>query len=57
MHTNTMETFVNVAPYVVLLAAVIGLAFAVYKFFWVKGKPEGSPQMGAAHSGVLGMLS
>ncbi len=45
MHTNTMETFVNVAPYVVLLAAVIGLAFAVYKFFWVKGKPEGSPQM------------
>ena len=40
-----METFVNVAPYFVLAAAIIGLLFAGYKFYWVKGKPEGTEQM------------
>ncbi|MBQ2614050.1 MAG: sodium-translocating pyrophosphatase [Clostridia bacterium] len=40
-----MENFINVAPYFVLAAAIIGLFFAGYKFFWVKGKPEGTEQM------------
>ena len=40
-----MNTFINVAPYYALAAAILGLVFAAYKFFWVKAKPEGSPLM------------
>ncbi len=40
-----MNTFVNYAPYFVLAAAILGLVFAMYKFFWVKAKPEGSETM------------
>ncbi len=42
MSTNN---FIHAAPWMVLAAAILGLAFAVYKFFWVKGKPEGTKQM------------
>lgn len=42
MSTNN---FIHAAPWLVLAAAILGLAFAVYKFFWVKGKPEGTKQM------------
>lgn len=37
--------FVDVAPWVVLACAIIGLAFAAYKFYWVKSQPEGSAKM------------
>lgn len=40
-----MMNFVNIAPFLTLAAAVIGLAFAAYKFYWVKAKPEGTAQM------------
>ena len=40
-----MVNFVNAAPFFSLAAAIIGLLFAVYKFFWVKGKPEGTAEM------------
>jgi len=40
-----MNTFVNLAPYYVLAAAILGLVFAAYKFYWVKAKPEGSETM------------
>ena len=40
-----MMNFVNIAPFLTLAAAVIGLVFAAYKFYWVKAKPEGTPQM------------
>ncbi len=40
-----MNTFVDYAPYYVLGAAVLGLLFAAYKFFWVKSKPEGTETM------------
>ena len=40
-----MESFVNVAPYFVLAAAIISLLFASYKFFWVKKASEGTEQM------------
>ena len=42
MSTNN---FIHAAPWLVLAAAILGLVFAVYKFFWVKGKPEGTKQM------------
>ncbi len=38
-------SIVSVAPWVSLAAALIGLAFAVYKFFWVKKQPEGTKEM------------
>ena len=37
--------FVDVAPWVVLACAILGLAFAAYKFYWVKAQPEGSAKM------------
>lgn len=37
--------FVSVAPVVALIAAICGLAFAMYKFFWVKKQPEGTKEM------------
>ena len=37
--------FVSIAPWIVLAAAVCGLAFAAYKFFWVKSQPEGTKEM------------
>lgn len=40
-----MESFVRMAPVVVLIAALIGLAFAAWKFYWVKARPEGSAEM------------
>ena len=40
-----MMNFVNIAPFLTLAAAVIGLVFAAYKFYWVKAKPEGTAQM------------
>lgn len=36
---------VNIAPWIVLAAAVCGLIFAAYKFYWVKTQPEGTDQM------------
>lgn len=36
---------VNIAPWIVLAAAVCGLVFAAYKFYWVKTQPEGTDQM------------
>lgn len=38
-------SIVSIAPWVSLAAALIGLAFAVYKFFWVKKQPEGTKEM------------
>ena len=40
-----MTFFETFAPICVLIAAVIGLAFAAYKFFWVKKRPEGTQLM------------
>ena len=40
-----MGTFINVAPFCVLAAALIGLVFAAYKFYAVKRQPEGSAVM------------
>ena len=40
-----MYNFINIAPYIVLVAAIIGLVFAAYKFFAVKSKPEGTAEM------------
>ncbi len=40
-----MTDFVTIAPICVLIAAIIGLVFAVYKFYAVKKCPEGSEQM------------
>ncbi len=40
-----MVGFENIAPFLVLAAAVIGLAFAMYKFFWVKKQDEGTKEM------------
>lgn len=40
-----MDGIVNVAPWIVLLAALCGLAFAAYKFFWVKKQSEGTEEM------------
>ena len=40
-----MFDFVTTAPVCVLIAAIIGLVFAVYKFYWVKKCPEGTPEM------------
>lgn len=40
-----MDNFVSVAPWIVLIAAICGLAFAAYKFFWVKKQPEGTDEM------------
>ena len=40
-----MTDFVTLAPILVLVAAIIGLAFAAYKFYWVKKRPEGSEDM------------
>ena len=37
--------FVSIAPVIALIAAICGLAFAMYKFFWVKGQPEGTNEM------------
>ncbi len=37
--------FVDVAPWIVLICAILGLAFAAYKFYWVKAQPEGSAKM------------
>ncbi len=37
--------FVSVAPVIALIAAICGLAFAMYKFFWVKKQPEGTKEM------------
>lgn len=40
-----MNGIVSIAPWIVLAAAVCGLAFAAYKFYWVKKQPEGTEQM------------
>ncbi len=40
-----MTDFVTLAPILVLIAAIVGLAFAAYKFYWVKKCPEGSDEM------------
>lgn len=40
-----MVGFENIAPFLVLAAAIIGLAFAMYKFFWVKKQDEGTKEM------------
>ncbi len=40
-----MNTFVSIAPVIALIAAICGLAFAMYKFFWVKKQPEGTKEM------------
>lgn len=40
-----MVFLVNAAPFFALAAAIIGLLFAAYNFFWVKSKPEGSKLM------------
>ncbi|MCI5892957.1 MAG: sodium-translocating pyrophosphatase [Clostridiales bacterium] len=40
-----MDAFVNIAPWIVLIAALCGLAFAAYKFFWVKKQSEGTKEM------------
>ncbi len=40
-----MTDFVTLAPICVFIAAVIGLVFAVYKFYWVKARPEGTDEM------------
>lgn len=40
-----MADFVTYAPFFVLAAALIGLAFAAYKFYWVKKRPEGNDAM------------
>ncbi len=37
--------FMEMSPYFVLIASIIGLAFAAYKFYWVKGCSEGTTQM------------
>ena len=42
---NDMSVFVKIAPVIALIAAICGLAFAMYKFFWVKGQPEGTKEM------------
>lgn len=44
--------FVDVAPWVVLACAIIGLAFAAYKFYWVKSQPEGSAKMSSIASKI-----
>ncbi|MBR2847477.1 MAG: sodium-translocating pyrophosphatase [Clostridia bacterium] len=38
-------TFETYAAIFVVIAAVIGLAFSIYKFYWVKKKPEGTDLM------------
>lgn len=38
-------SIVTIAPWIVLAAAICGLLFAGYKFFWVKSQPEGTEQM------------
>lgn len=40
-----MDQLIFYAPFFVLAAAVVGLAFAAYKFFWVKKLPEGTTEM------------
>ena len=35
----------NIAPFLSLGAAVLALLFAVYRFYSVKAKPEGTEQM------------
>ncbi len=40
-----MNGIVNVVPWIVLAAAICGLAFAAYKFFWVKKQSEGTEEM------------
>ena len=40
-----MDKFISSAPIIVLIAAIFGLCFAIYKFFWVKKLPEGTPEM------------
>lgn len=35
----------TISAILVLIAAIIGLAFAAYKFYWVKRRPEGSDEM------------
>ena len=47
-----MMNFVNIAPFLTLAAAVIGLVFAAYKFYWVKAKPEGTAQMSGIASKI-----
>jgi len=42
----------NSAPFYVLLAAVVALVFAGYKFFAVKKMPEGTPQMASISSKI-----
>ncbi len=49
-----------IAPYLVLAAALVGLFFAVYKFYWVKKQPEGTPEMiaiaGKIRTGAMAYL-
>ena len=40
-----MEKLISIAPIIVLIAALLGLGFAIYKFFWVKGLSEGTAEM------------
>ncbi len=40
-----MESFETYSPFVVLICAVIAIAFAIYQFYSVKGKSEGTDSM------------
>lgn len=37
--------FVDMAPWIALIASICGLLFAAYKFVWVKKQPEGTAEM------------
>lgn len=42
-----MEKFLTVAPFVVLVCAVVALLYSCFQFYSVKGKSEGTEQMAA----------
>lgn len=37
--------FVDIAPWIALIASALGLLFAAYNFIWVKKQPEGTAEM------------
>lgn len=45
-------TFESLTPVLVFVCAVIGLAFAAYRFFWVKKLPEGTEEMASIASKI-----
>ena len=49
MSTNN---FIHIAPWLVLAAAILGLCFAAYKFFWVKARPEGTAKKAQKNSAM-----